>query len=163
MQHLNAGQLRLGADRGMSSSSVSWGSFLDEYTMDWPREHADDSATHHRVSPAEVPLEKDTPSDLVPSSVDPSAEGLKPYPFFFYRDYSRVEDPDPTPLTPPGRVPNFVAKMHAILSRSDLSAIISWLPHGRSWMILNPKKFEQEVLPVYFEHGKMSSFIRQAK
>ena len=35
---------------------------------------------------------------------------LKPFPYFYYRDYSTLQDPDPlTPLTAPGRVPNFPA------------------------------------------------------
>jgi hypothetical protein len=116
---------------------------------------------------------------------------LKPYPYFYYKDYSTSPDPDPLiPLTPPGRyvafdnhdpvpltvygfahfsgfhvdtrVPNFVAKMHAILSRPNLTDVIVWMPHGRSFKILKPRDFEIRVLPVYFEHSKFSSFIRQA-
>jgi hypothetical protein len=60
------------------------------------------------------------------------------------------------------RVPNFVAKMHAILSRPDLTDVIVWMPHGRSFKILKPRDFEIRVLPVYFDHSKFSSFIRQA-
>ena len=87
----------------------------------------------------------------------------KPYPFFYYTDHSREEDPDPlTPLTFPGRVPNFPAKLHAILSRSDLADIIDWCPHGRSWRILKPREFETKVIPKFFEHAKFSSFVRQA-
>lgn len=90
-------------------------------------------------------------------------EELKPHPFFYYKDYSTQEDADPlTPLTPPGRVPNFVAKMHAILSRPDLADIITWMPHGRAWKVLKPREFEIRVIPTYFEHAKFSSFIRQA-
>jgi hypothetical protein len=88
---------------------------------------------------------------------------LKPYPFFFYRDYSRVPDTDPLiPLTPPGRVPNFCAKMHAILSMPELVDIVAWMPHGRSWRVLKPREFEIRVIPRFFEHSKFSSFIRQA-
>jgi hypothetical protein len=59
---------------------------------------------------------------------------LQPNPYFYYRDYSRCVDPDPlTPLTAPGRVPNFPAKMHSILSRPDLQDIVAWMPHGRAW------------------------------
>ena len=88
---------------------------------------------------------------------------LKPYPFFLYSDFSNEKDPDPlTPLTPPGRVPNFPAKMHSILSRDDLADIICWMPHGRSWRVLKPREFEVKVIPTYFEHAKFSSFIRQA-
>jgi hypothetical protein len=92
----------------------------------------------------------------------PLKENCSP-PFYHYRDFSREPDLDPlTPLTPPGRVPNFPAKMHSILSRSEFEEIISWMPHGRSWRVLKPREFEMRVIPVYFEHSKFSSFIRQA-
>ncbi|GKY91524.1 hypothetical protein MPSEU_000125900 [Mayamaea pseudoterrestris] len=88
---------------------------------------------------------------------------LKPYPFFYYRDYSRVKDNDPLiPLTPPGRVANFVAKMHCILSMPELVDVVAWMPHGRSWRVLKPREFEVRVIPRFFEHSKFSSFIRQA-
>jgi len=54
-----------------------------------------------------------------------TGEDLKPHPFFYYVDHSKDKDPDSlTPLTPPGRVPNFPAKMHSILSRPDLADIM---------------------------------------
>jgi HSF-type DNA-binding len=85
------------------------------------------------------------------------------YPFFNYEDFSSQPDPDPlVPLTAPGRVPNFPAKMHAMLSRDDLAEVICWMPHGRAWKVLKPREFELMVLPSYFEHSKFSSFIRQA-
>ena len=107
---------------------------------------------HHASDVSTRSVEKeDTSRDLLPS------------PFFYYRDFSRQEDPDPlTPLTPPGRVPSFPHKMHAILARQDLADIVAWLPHGRSFRILKPREFEVKVIPVYFEHAKFSSFIRQA-
>ena len=84
-------------------------------------------------------------------------------PYFDYRDFSEVPDPNPSaPLTAPGRLPNFPVKMLAILSRPDLSHIISWMPHGRSWRVWKPREFEVKVIPTYFEHSKFSSFIRQA-
>lgn len=90
-------------------------------------------------------------------------EELTPFPFFYYKDFSTQKDPDSlTPLTPPGRVPNFPAKMHAILSRADLADVVCWMPHGRSWKVLKPREFEIRVIPTYFEHAKFSSFIRQA-
>jgi hypothetical protein len=88
---------------------------------------------------------------------------LRPYPYFYYKDYSQVPDPDSfKPLTGPGRVPNFPAKMMAILSRPELSDIVTWLDHGRAWKVLKPRELEAKVLPTYFEHSKFSSFIRQA-
>eukprot|EP00804_Cyclotella_cryptica_P018348 CCRYP_015484-RB/>CCRYP_015484-RB protein AED:0.23 eAED:0.23 QI:238/0.66/1/1/0.33/0.5/4/1057/221 len=88
---------------------------------------------------------------------------LKPAPYFYYNDRSREPDDDPlTPLTPPGLVPTFPAKMHAILSNKELSDVIEWLPHGRAWRILKPRTFEIHVLPRYFHHNKLSSFVRQS-
>lgn len=92
-----------------------------------------------------------------------TSEELKPHPFFYYKDYSNQPDPDTLALlTPPGRVPNFPAKMHAILSRPDLAEVICWMSHGRAWKILKPREFEIRVIPTYFEHAKFASFIRQA-
>jgi hypothetical protein len=92
-----------------------------------------------------------------------TARELKPAPYFYYRDFSQIQDDDPlTPLTPLARLPNFPAKMHAILSRPDLADVVTWLPHGRSWKVLKPREFEIRVIPAYFEHSKFSSFIRQA-
>mmetsp|Transcript_16713 Transcript_16713/g.33271 ORF Transcript_16713/g.33271 Transcript_16713/m.33271 type:complete len:290 (-) Transcript_16713:204-1073(-) len=88
---------------------------------------------------------------------------LKPAPFFFYRDRSQEPDEDPTvPVTAPGRVANFPAKMHEILNNPDLANIVTWCPHGRAWRILKPRQFEIHVLPHYFQHQKLSSFVRQA-
>ncbi|CAB9505607.1 Heat stress transcription factor [Seminavis robusta] len=100
---------------------------------------------------------------VVETTATPGKPELKPYPFFYYHDHSKEEDPDPlTPLTFPGRVPNFPAKLHAILSQPDLADVIDWLPHGRSWRVLKPREFETKVIPRFFEHSKFSSFVRQA-
>lgn len=100
------------------------------------------------------------------NSMIPEHNGTAPslsYPFYYYQDFSNESDSDPSvPLTAPGRVPNFPAKMHAILSRDDLSEIIGWMPHGRAWKVFKPREFEVLVLPTYFEHAKFSSFIRQS-
>jgi hypothetical protein len=67
---------------------------------------------------------------------------LNPAPYFYYVDHSRDIDDDPlSPLSPALSVPNFVIKLHAILIREDLSDVIAWMPHGRSWKILNQVKF----------------------
>ncbi|KAL3922872.1 MAG: hypothetical protein SGILL_001973 [Bacillariaceae sp.] len=104
------------------------------------------------------------PAAQAPAESSGSSERpLQPFPYFSYRDFRHMPDPDPlTPLTAPGRVPNFPAKMHSILSRPDLADIISWMPHGRAWRVLKPREFEVRVIPTYFEHAKFSSFIRQA-
>ena len=57
--------------------------------------------------------------------------------------------------------PPFVAKLHSILSNSAFDDIVSWLPHGRAWRVDQRAAFEEQVLPLYFRHGKYSSFMRQ--
>lgn len=106
---------------------------------------------------------EETPCSSKSLKKPPVKRTLQPAPFFYYKDFSQESDPDPlTPLTAPGRVPNFPAKMHAILSRGELQGIVAWLPHGRSWKVLKPREFEVKVLPKFFEHAKFSSFVRQA-
>lgn len=91
------------------------------------------------------------------------APELKPAPYFYYSDHSLEEDPDPLiPITVSGHVPTFPAKMHAILTNPNLTGIVAWNHHGRSWTILEPRAFEVRILPKYFEHSKFSSFVRQA-
>ena len=56
---------------------------------------------------------------------------------------------------------SFPVKLHKILSNPLFCRIITWLPHGRSWKILQSEEFEREVLPRYFRHKKLASFMRQ--
>ena len=66
---------------------------------------------------------------------------LKPAPYFYYIDHSQDVDDDPlAPLSPALSVPNFLIKLHAILICDSLSGVIEWMPHGRSWKILNQVK-----------------------
>ena len=85
-----------------------------------------------------------------------------------YKDYSHVEAPSkvagaitPSSLASVGKEPTFPAKLHMILSNPEYADIISWLPHGRSWRILQQKTLEEQILPLYFRHGRYSSFSRQ--
>lgn len=86
----------------------------------------------------------------------------KTAPYFFYTDHSREADHDPlSPVTQSGAVPSFPIKMHALLSKPELSDILAWDSHGRSFRILKPRQFEAEILPRFFDHSKFSSFTRQ--
>ena len=89
-------------------------------------------------------------------------------------DYSRVQAPIKqhnartkdllSPLLSKGvsaKELTFPVKLHMILSNPDLEDIITWLPHGRSWTISNHKAFEERIIPLYFRHGRFSSFARQ--
>lgn len=43
----------------------------------------------------------------------------------------------------------FPQRLMAILNDSSLSDIVSWLPHGRSFVIIRPDVFTERVLPMY--------------
>ena len=73
-----------------------------------------------------------------------------------YRNYSNV-----IKLTQIHSNNNFLAKLHQILSDSTLQDIITWLPHGRSWKILQPEALEKDVISMYFDHCNLISFLRK--
>ncbi len=57
---------------------------------------------------------------------------------------------------------NFPARLHDLLSHDeDISNIITWLPHGRSWIVLDKKEFVRKVAPSHFQISKFESFTRQ--
>jgi len=58
------------------------------------------------------------------------------------------------------RSQRFPTKLYALLSQPQLSGIITWMPHGRSWKVLKPRVFETSVLPVFFESDNYHSFNR---
>lgn len=98
------------------------------------------------AKPSPSPVDTKNPSTGKKSSPKQSMTGpsyrevrvLNPNPYFYYIDHSRDVDDDPlSPLSPALSVPNFVIKLHAILICESLSDVIAWMPHGRSWKILN--------------------------
>lgn len=69
----------------------------------------------------------------------------------------------PARFTPSGRqraIP-FPFKLMKVLSDEQHAHIISWMPSGRSFIILRPKAFETDVLPKIFKSAKYSSFTRK--
>ncbi|KAL3792953.1 hypothetical protein HJC23_010966 [Cyclotella cryptica] len=55
----------------------------------------------------------------------------------------------------------FPQKLMEILSNSQISDIITWLPNGKGFIILQKRKFASEVMPLYFKHSKFTSFTRK--
>jgi HSF-type DNA-binding len=47
------------------------------------------------------------------------------------------------------------------LADEENKEYIAWLPHGRAWKILKQHDFEEKVIPLYFRHAKLASFMRQ--
>lgn len=75
---------------------------------------------------------------------------------------SLVLGPPPPMLRASGlvRSQRFPVKLYALLSQPLLASIITWLPHGRSWRVINTRAFEASVLPVLFESDNYHSFNR---
>ena len=48
-----------------------------------------------------------------------------------------------------------------ILSDEEVGDIVSWLPHGRGFMIYQKKRFSTEIMAKYFKKSKFTSFTRK--
>jgi len=55
----------------------------------------------------------------------------------------------------------FPLKLMQILEDDEFCDIISWTPHGKSFVILRPKVFVAEVLPNHFKSAQYTSFTRK--
>lgn len=60
-----------------------------------------------------------------------------------------------------GEIAGFIGKTFDILSNPQFSKISGWASSGLEFVIKDVSKFQQVVLPRYFRHAKMNSFIRQ--
>lgn len=93
-----------------------------------------------------------------------------------YHDYSNVRDQDlekvvnqplvkgskKTRRGPRGGVATpFPVKLHQLLEEDAYPNIISWQPHGRSFILRDPHAFLDEVMTKYFKQTKLTSFQRQ--
>eukprot|EP00980_Cylindrotheca_fusiformis_P009314 scaffold2044_cov206-Cylindrotheca_fusiformis.AAC.6 len=57
--------------------------------------------------------------------------------------------------------PILLHRMMEDAKAKDFEGIVSWQPHGRSFLIHKPRDFVKSILPKYFKHSKMASFQRQ--
>jgi len=55
----------------------------------------------------------------------------------------------------------FVRKTFDLVSDASTDSIVSWSAAGDSFIIHHPHKFQKEILPYYFKHNNLCSFIRQ--
>jgi len=79
-----------------------------------------------------------------------------------YRDFSHITDTSTTDSRKStNKESTFPVKLHKILSSQQFRHVITWLPHGRAWKILDHEVFEDQVLPLFFNHGRYTSFARQ--
>lgn len=48
-----------------------------------------------------------------------------------------------------------------VLDRGDMDTFITWLPHGRAFIVRHSQKLKEVVLPRFFKQSKFMSFTRQ--
>lgn len=58
-------------------------------------------------------------------------------------------------------VPSFLLKTYEIVDDASYDDIIGWNEQGDGFEIRKPNEFCEQILPVYFKHKNLSSFIRQ--
>lgn len=57
--------------------------------------------------------------------------------------------------------PAFLEKLYEILENPELESHIAWQPDGLSFLIKQPNTFSETILPNYFKHNNIQSFVRQ--
>mmetsp|Transcript_10543 Transcript_10543/g.19157 ORF Transcript_10543/g.19157 Transcript_10543/m.19157 type:complete len:623 (-) Transcript_10543:142-2010(-) len=71
--------------------------------------------------------------------------------------------PDPYQIEPIISTLNFPETLMQIMSSEAFNGIISWLPHGRGFVILDRERFTSTILPRYFDGARFTSFTRRLK
>ncbi|XP_062967808.1 heat shock factor protein 4 isoform X2 [Cynocephalus volans] len=72
------------------------------------------------------------------------------------------ETPATLPTEPgPSPVPAFLGKLWALVGDPGTDHLIRWSPSGTSFLVSDQSRFAKEVLPQYFKHSNMASFVRQ--
>ncbi len=56
---------------------------------------------------------------------------------------------------------SFLNKLYSILSNKDIASVIAWSEEGDMFQIINSSRFQNEIIPKYFKHKNLKSFIRQ--
>jgi len=65
------------------------------------------------------------------------------------------------PVQTGGNVPAFLAKLWKMVDNPDADNLISWSEDGSSFTIRNQGEFTKTLLPYYYKHSNMASFVRQ--
>jgi len=66
-----------------------------------------------------------------------------------------------SPSQPQEAIPSFIRKTYDILEEAKFPQLIDWTPDGTALVIKKPAEFAQKVLPAYFKHSNLTSFVRQ--
>ncbi|XP_063299534.1 heat shock factor protein 2-like [Pelobates fuscus] len=64
-------------------------------------------------------------------------------------------------MRPSYSVPKFLTKIWDLVEDSKTDDYICWSQDGGSFVVLDEERFAKELLPRYFKHNNMASFVRQ--
>lgn len=122
------------------------------------------------IEPQKSPPKTSVKSKTPTSDLLPSGRPRPPPQKHVYHDYASVYDPssstDASSLSRKktgGVSQPFPDKLMAMLDQEtiDHPDVVSWLPHGRAFLVRKPKVFTTEVMPNWFRQSKLTSFQRQ--
>lgn len=123
------------ADDSISSSAPSGLSKRNSKNKD--RTYVEHTYTDHYTSPLFNPADGDNWDDgESPKRRGPRGGVVVPFPERLYTMLSQVE-------------------------KDGEEDVVSWQPHGRCFIVHQPKRFVEEVMPKYFRQSKLTSFQRQ--
>ncbi len=103
-----------------------------------------------------------TPRSTTTTAKTPKTKS-KPQPHI-YHDYATIPDSSNYVRKKTGGVTTpFPEKLMEMLDAESVAnpAIVSWLPHGRAFIVRKPKLFTSEIMHNYFRQSKLTSFQRQ--
>jgi len=63
--------------------------------------------------------------------------------------------------TPAASVPAFLSKLWKMVDNPESDDLVAWTNSGSSFVILDQMQFSKMILPYYYKHSNISSFIRQ--
>ncbi|KIY62133.1 winged helix DNA-binding domain-containing protein [Cylindrobasidium torrendii FP15055 ss-10] len=58
-------------------------------------------------------------------------------------------------------VSDFVKRLYRLLEDPSVQHIVSWSPHGDTFMVKDINEFTASILPKFFKHSNFASFVRQ--
>ncbi|CEF62030.1 Heat shock factor (HSF)-type, DNA-binding domain and Winged helix-turn-helix DNA-binding domain-containing protein [Strongyloides ratti] len=73
----------------------------------------------------------------------------------------KTERPIESSGTETGKIPTFILKLWQIVNDTEYNRIIGWSENGSSFLVKEPYIMYKKILPLYFKHSNLNSFIRQ--